>query len=98
MSKMSQLHAELSEQAYELGFKSIEDAEQHGYILDYEGGKLVPTEEIMKQQHEAWLKERDETIKNLTDLGFDMVREDGVPPDWAKTIFKAVDFIKKGEM
>lgn len=99
MSKMSQLHAELSEQAYELGFKSIEDAEQHGYILDYEGGKLVPTEEIMKQQHEAWLKERDELFKELIDLGTKMMVDNkDVPIEWTKTIFKTADFIKKGEM
>lgn len=33
MSKMSQLHAELSEQASELGFESIEQAEANGYIV-----------------------------------------------------------------
>ena len=116
MSKMSQLHAELSEQAYELGFKSIEEAEANGYVVDYEKQKLVQSNELqeknlveaidgldklqkeLEKAHEEWLKERDETIKNLTDLGFDMVREDGVPPDWAKIIFKAVDFIKKGEV
>lgn len=96
MSKMSQLHAELSEQAYELGFKSIEDAEQHGYIVEYEGGKLVPTEEIMKQQHEAWLKERDEIIKDLDHIALGYT--EGGFPAHAKAIYRAIDFIKKGEI
>lgn len=96
MSKMSQLHAELSEQAYELGFKSIEDAEQHGYILDYEGGKLVPTEEIMLQQHEEWLKERDEIIKDLDHIALGYA--EGGFPAHAKAIYRAIDFIKKGEI
>ena len=76
MSKMSQLHAELSEQAYELGFDSIEDAEVNGYEVDYEKGKLVKrglgysetVEYLTKEQekaHEAWLKEREEVIKSL---------------------------------
>lgn len=42
MSKMSQLHAELSEQAYELGFESIGEAEQAGYCVDWENHKLIP--------------------------------------------------------
>ena len=44
MSKMSQLHAELSEAAAELGFESIEDAEAHGYKVEYNGdcASLVP--------------------------------------------------------
>lgn len=44
MSKMSQLHAELTEKAAELGFESIEDAEAHGYKVEYNGdwASLVP--------------------------------------------------------
>lgn len=41
MSKMSQLHAELSEQASQLGFHSIEEAEINGYEVDYENATLV---------------------------------------------------------
>lgn len=42
MSKMSQLHASLSESAATLGFESVEDAEAHGYKADYDIGKMVP--------------------------------------------------------
>ena len=42
MSKMSQLHAELTSQAAELGFESIEQAEANGFKVDYEKQKLVP--------------------------------------------------------
>lgn len=42
MSKMSQLHAELSEQAYELGFESIGEAEQAGYGVDWKNHRLIP--------------------------------------------------------
>lgn len=77
MSKMSQLHAELTEQAADLGFKSIEDAEQHGYIVEYKGGRLVPTEELMKQAHEAWLKERDEVLSIIESVKEDIVELSG---------------------
>lgn len=63
MSKMSQLHAELSEAAAELGFESIEDAEAHGYKVEYNGdwASLVPDidkaykleEEEMKRINDA---------------------------------------------
>ena len=49
MSKMSQLHAELSEQAYELGFDSIEEAEAKGYVVDYDKQKLVQSNELQEK-------------------------------------------------
>ena len=67
MSKMSQLHAELSEQAYELGFDSIEDAEANGYEVISDGvwAKLVKTKTEEDKAYEAWLEEREEVIKSL---------------------------------
>ena len=41
-AKMSQLHAELTEQAAQLGFQSIEEAEANGFKVDYEKQELVP--------------------------------------------------------
>ena len=38
---MSQLYTELTEQANELGFEDINEAEQHGYGVDYVEQKLV---------------------------------------------------------
>lgn len=44
MGKMSQLHAELTEQANELGFLDIKDAEANGYkvVFDKGNARLVP--------------------------------------------------------
>jgi len=39
---MSQLHAELTEQAAQLGFHSIEEAEANGFKVDYEKQELAP--------------------------------------------------------
>lgn len=90
---MSQLHAELSEQASRLGFQSIEEAEANGYEVDYEKRTLVDGRELA---HEEWLKERDEVIEDLdhialgyAEAGFD---------DHAEKLYKAINFIKKGEV
>lgn len=103
MSKMSQLHAELSEQANELGFETIQDAVNSGYVVDYERGKLVKyglsysetVEYLMKEQekaHEAWLKEKACALEGLEDL------RKRIPYDWTETIDvldRAIKFIKE---
>lgn len=65
MSKMSQLHAELSEQASELGYESLGEAEQMGCEVDWENHKLIPPEEAA---HNSILRERDEIIEDLKKL------------------------------
>ena len=50
MGKMSQLHAELSEEAYEHGFDTLEE-----YLADQERTKA----------HEAWLEERADVLEGL---------------------------------
>lgn len=99
MSKMSQLHAELSEQANELGFETIQDAVNSGYVVDYEKGKLVKyglgysetVEYLAKEQelaHKAWLKERDEVLGGLMNLMVHSVYD-------YDTVIKAYNFIKE---
>lgn len=94
MSKMSQLHAELSEQAYELGFESLGEAEQAGYGVDWENAKLIKVEDEQNKAHEAWLKERDEILEGLISVYNDI----DVPRDLKKNIKHAIEFIRKGEM
>lgn len=66
MSKMSQLHAELSEQAIEMGYSSLEYAtDVAGCEVDYEKRKLIPPEEAA---HNSILQERDEIIADLKKL------------------------------
>lgn len=96
MSKISQLHAELTEQAAQLGFESIEEAEQHGWIVNYESGMLEPPvvqpelDEIeeLDKAHEAWLKERKEVLGGLVNLMVHSVYD-------YDTIIKAYNFIKE---
>lgn len=103
MSKMSQLHAELSEQANELGFETIQDAVNSGYVVDYDKGKLVKyglgysetVEYLTKEQekaHEAWLKERDEVLEELKQLHerLTVLGYDAL----AESVYKAINFIR----
>lgn len=95
MSKMSQLHAELTQQAAELGFMSIEEAEANGYEVDYGKQELVPTdtESELNEAHKAWLKERDDVLEEqaqlherLTVLGYDAL---------AESVYRAIKFIRE---
>lgn len=85
MSKMSQLHAELSEQASELGFESLGEAEQAGYGVDWDTHKLIEPQELA---HKAWLKERDEVLGGLVNLMVLSVYD-------YDTVIKAYNFIKE---
>lgn len=96
MSKMSQLHAELSEQAAELGFESLGEAEQAGYAIDYDRCKLVDGRELA---HEAWLKERDEVLESIDNAIYHNRKLNDDKATYEQTVLqRAKDFIKKGEM
>lgn len=62
---MSELHRELSEQAYDMGYQSLGEAEQMGCEVDWDNVRLLPPEEAA---HRAVLQERDEIIKELEKL------------------------------
>lgn len=98
---MSQLHAELSEQASELGFESIEEAEAKGYVVRYSGQEafLVPNvDKELEEAHKAWLKEREEVITGLKKI-YDGYVEGDYKTNGEKEILKTViNFIVKGEM
>lgn len=93
MSKMSQLHAELSEQAAYLGFQDLGEAEQAGYGVDWENAKLIKVEDEQEKAHEAWLKERDGVLKGLNEMWIGAV-QDGYEQ---RILGRAIEFIKKGE-
>lgn len=99
MSKMSQLHAELTEQAARLGFESIEEAEAHGYVVDYESHELVDGQE---QAHKDWLEERDEVFEMIDNMKEDIIdsvaKKEGHPRYWVDTLERIRAFIEKGEI
>lgn len=100
MSKMSQLHAELSEQASELGFESVDDAIESGQyevMSDGDWAKLVPTQDEQEKAHEVWLREKEELLDLL--IAAKVANARGDNSDLINTALgRAADFIEKGEM
>lgn len=99
MSKMSEIAMELDDQAMELGFESYEDAiERGGYTTYFNGTTYVLAKANADEQevaHEAWLKEKQQVLDELTD-----VIHDG-ELDWGEIVRKvehAIEFIEKGEV
>ena len=93
---MSQIHMELSEQASELGFASIEEAEANGYHVDYNGKGWELKLDITKaheKAHEAWLKEKEELLEKV-----DKVWENPNQDDLLNLVDELVKFIKRGEV
>lgn len=105
MSKMSQLNAMLTEQAYELGYKSLEEALSNGWVVNYETQILTRKEyekDEQEEAHKAWLKEKSRVLTNLAQLKiylsnkvehFEFCGKD----DW-EILEDAIDFIEKGEI
>ena len=100
MSKMSQLHAELSERASELGFETLQQALDNGYHINYRNKDTV---ELMKRQgyeeeeqekaHKAWLEERDALLKDLGEQ--EQMARESYEVDHT-VIKRAINFIEKG--
>ena len=95
MSKMSQLHAELSEQASRLGYVNLDCAIKDGCAIDYENGKLVDGREL---EHNDWLKRKELMLKALNDL-YDNYIEGSYKVKFEREVIKeAIDFIERGEI
>ena len=104
MSKMSQLHAELTEQACELGFESLDEALANGYEIDYEEQELVNpyvlSNKAHEEAHEAWLKEKHEVLHLLESVKEDIIDLNGGNNDHPAIgeLDYVINFIEKGEM
>ena len=92
MSKMGELHAELSEQANELGFESLDEALANGYEVDCEERQLVNpyvlVDKAQEEAHEAWLKEQQIVLGDLMNLMIHKVYDHDI-------IERAYNFIKE---
>ena len=97
MSKMSQLHAELSEQAYELGFESIEEAEANGVKIQYNAdgtATLVPflTD---KEQQMAEQNRRDEILDKIDEaIGYIRFYDHKDSDEHIKNLLEVEEYIK----
>lgn len=102
MSKMSQLHAELEQQAYEKGYESLDEALNDGAtivgeaLLTKDDFPPQKTQDEILKAHKAWLEEKKDQLERLDAAVeyLEMIKEAEV----AKIVKDAIDFIKKGEM
>ena len=96
MSKMSQAHAELEEQAYEYGFNSLQEALDTGeYEVVYGPYRAyLDKKDGQAEAHEAWLEEKEQVLNQLSMVS------DNLPAggEAQQAIEHAIDFIKKGEI
>ena len=102
MSKMSQLHSELEQQAYEKGYESLDEALNDGAtivgeaLLTKDDFPPQKTQDEILKAHKAWLKERGEVIKGLQATWF-YLNNLGEKED-ADNVSRAMKFIEEGEM
>lgn len=95
MSKMSQLHAELEEQAVEKGYESLDHFLECGGEVDMVHGKLVNSASELEKAHEAWLEEREEVLEELKNLHEYFVEDDDL--HYSIVVAKAIKLLEEGE-
>lgn len=105
-SKMSQLHAQLEEQAAELGYEGLEGATHHGWEVDYYAGELkspdgtdddpdeedIDPEKAQTLAHLQWLATKQATLAELYTLYSHFMKYDETY--YAMPIRKAISFIE----
>lgn len=99
MSKMSQLHADLTEQAADLGFGSIEEAEANGYTVNYQEGKLMEyncraVAKEQEQAHIAWEAQRQSLITKLTLLEDGLEKLDIISKEKLDILEETIGFLR----
>lgn len=97
MSKMSWVHAELTEQAAKLGFESLEEAEANGYKVSMDWLSPVLKPDIDKQRelaHIAWETQRQSLITKLTVLEGDLEKLDVISKKKLDILEATIDFLR----
>lgn len=98
MSKLSQIQLDLTEQANELGFEDIEEAEANGYEITYngKGWKLTPdVNKAYEERRKEWKKEKQKVIRKLQ-LAKSTMRANNYF-ECADRVAEAIKFIKEIE-
>lgn len=90
MSAISRINLELEEQAQELGFEGLEEAQEAGCVVEWHenSAELV---EPLEAAHRAWEAEREKVLEGLDYLlrGYPYSIED------AEKITDAIEFVKE---
>lgn len=88
---MSQIAMELDEQAAELGFESLSQAQEAGCEVEWHGNSAELVEPL-EAAHRAWEKEKEEVLKGLSDCYRHLY---GFPPEIYNKIERAIKFVKE---
>ena len=97
MSKISQFHMELEEQAHDLGFESLTEAIEKGYTIDYGNKKLLSLDDVQKIAHEEWLREKEIVLGDLKNLLIGMGTAGKNDTTEFEIVRHAIEFIEGGE-
>lgn len=97
MSEIGKINLDLQEQANELGYSTVQEAIDAGYVVLYikpDTVKLVPKEEYeLREAHRAWLHEKETVINKL-----EMLIQDTKSQIHKEVLREAIGFIKGGEV
>ena len=97
MSNIGKVNLDLQEQANELGFSTVQEAIDNGYVVTYNEDdevKLMKNEDWQHlQAHNAWLTERETILNELR-----MLADAHLPSAVRNVIGETIKFIEKGEV
>ena len=98
MSNIGKVNLDLQEQANELGFSTVQEAVDNGYVIIYNedetGARLMKNEDWQHlQAHNEWLIERETILNELR-----MLADAHLPNAVRNVIGETIEFIEKGEV
>lgn len=95
MSKMAQLHMELSEQAYELGYESIEEAETNGVKIQYNADGTATLVPFLTDREQAEQARRDEMLDKIDEaIGYIRFYDHKDSDEHIKNLLEVEEYIK----
>lgn len=97
MSNIGKVNLDLQEQANELGYSTVQEALDNGYVVVYhDDGEVdfMKEEDWQHQQaHNEWLMERDTILNKIR-----MLRGEHLPNAVREVLGEVLEFIEKGEV
>lgn len=98
MSKISQIHAEMTERVNELGYETVEEAIADGWdSAEFYASYKEPAKDEQTKAHEAWLKRKEVVVGDLRNLLLGMHVAGKSNTIEYKVINNALTFILEGE-
>lgn len=98
MSKISQLHAEMTERVNELGYETVEEAIADGWdSAEFYASYKKQEKDEQTKAHEAWLKRKEVVVGDLRNLLLGMHAAGKSDTTDYDIVSNALTFILEGE-